>query len=85
MQQRLTPKRHEPHLEQMQLYHCQFTLPTVQGPIEIPARLVHISPLSDKTVYLGLKFEGDEQFEYETDIIRFTTSQQRLQLKRRRH
>ena len=74
-------------LRQRLYWHCSISLPSIDEPIELKARLVHVHPITVDTALLGLEFEGnpDEMASKAQDqIVRFNTWVQREQLRRRR-
>ncbi len=76
--------------ESLQLYpyfQCQFKLPSVEQPIVINARIMHIQPMEHNDISLGLKFIADDPAHYDQiqdKMVKFTTMLQREQLKRQR-
>lgn len=74
-------------LPRSRLYDCSVTLPGLDQPLTLTARLVHFQLMPQRMLYLGLEFEfqsAKQRREAEDMIARFTAYQQRKQLRRTR-
>lgn len=73
-------------LKQCREFDAQLQLPHLDDPIKARAKLVHIRPMDNQLVYLGLQFEFDDvadQREAEDNLMHYGAKVQRDQLRRR--
>lgn len=74
-------------LPRSRVYDCTITLPSLDDPITLAARLVHFQLMPKRLLYLGMEFEfksEKQKREVEDIIARFNAFQQRKQLRRTR-
>lgn len=75
------------HLQDHERYRCRMDILSDQEVVELPAKLVHISPLDTTGLYLGMRFElpeGKEGKALENRLVQYGVWLQRRQLQRRR-
>lgn len=68
-------------------FRCQFRLPDANHALELHARLVHVEPLPERRIYLGLAFtfaDAAQEKRVQDEIARFVTELDRKQLRRLR-
>ena len=66
---------------------CTIPLLGARGDVAVRARLVHVEPLPERAIYLGLQFEFDDpaaKKRIQDDLARFVTDVERKQLRRTR-
>lgn len=68
-------------------FRCELQIPQLPEAVDIPVRLIHLEPLANDHLYLGLsfRFDGPNHERLAQDaILRFSTELQRRQLRRQR-
>jgi len=74
-------------LQEHERFRCRMDILSDEEVVDLPVKLVHISPLDTTGLYLGLRFElpeGKEGKALENRLVQYGVWLQRRQLKRRR-
>ena len=75
------------HLQEHSQFQCRMDILSEDEVVDLPAKLVHISPLDTTGLYLGMRFElpeGKEGKALENRLVQYGVWLQRQQLQRRR-
>lgn len=79
------PQKAAPLVKAIKHYTCRLVLPTLDEPVDVVARTVHLAPLEGGTHYMGMAFEFADRLQKQlltARIQRFTADLERQQLQR---